>query len=86
MRKAVALFICFGLLLLAVPNLNAMDKKAQRFDIRQVIKRSVVNLSSMLPFLTPVFGSWESHDYKNNKMSKIRITGGLLAPRVSEED
>jgi len=86
MRKAVALFICFGLLLLAVPNLNAMDKKAQRFDFRQLITKSAMAFTTMLPFLTPVFGSWESNSFNKNTSNKIRITGGLVCPRVADED
>lgn len=87
MRKAIAIMVCFGFLLLTVPSLNATDKRGKDFDFKQIIKKPVLIINSMLPLLSPIFDSWK---YKNSELKnapgKIKITGGLVCPRVSDGD
>ena len=52
--KAVALLVCFGFLLTAVPGLNAAEKKAVTHSLKPSITKSIVFL---FPWLGALIGS-----------------------------
>lgn len=76
--KAAALSVCLGLLLLAVPDLNAAAKKAPKTNF---FTKSVMFVNSIFPFKSV---------FTIGKMKKIgkavTVTGTLSADRVSEGD
>ncbi len=75
--KAAALSVCVGLLLMTVPDLNAVQKKAPKTSF---ITKALVFINHVLP-LKIITG------VKLKKINnKVKITGTLSADRVSDGD
>ena len=86
--KAAAITACFGFLLLTVPNVNAVEKKAPKFDFK-FFKKPAAIISAIMPFFAPLFDTGQttnSPNYKNNSGQKIKITGTLSSPKVADGD
>ena len=79
MRKVIALTVCFGFLLLAIPSLNAAPKKAPKINI---IQKTVIFINSMLPNMPHSFIVKDFIKFK--KFGKrAKITGTLDSDRIS---
>ena len=70
--KAVALLLCFGFLLAAVPNLNAVEKKAVKLNFKLTITRS---LTTIFPWLAAIIGSGAT-----TKGAALPAFGGIVKP------
>lgn len=76
--KAAALSVCLGLLLLAVPDVNAVQKKAPKTNF---FSKSVTFISSVFPFKS-IFSIG-----KFKKISKkVKATGNLDSRKISDSD
>jgi len=76
--KVAALSVCLGLLLLTVPDVNAVQKKAPKTS---VFTKAVMFINSVIPF-TSVF-----HGSKIKKINKKgKVTGNLDSRKVSDSD
>ena len=76
--KAAALSVCLGLLLLAVPDLNAAPKKAPKANL---ITKSVMLINYVFP-LKSIFKVG-----KFKKIGKVvKVTGELDSRKVSDSD
>jgi hypothetical protein len=53
--KAVAVILCFGFLLMAVPNLNSAEKKAGKLGLLPIISQPGLLMNSLFPWLNPIF-------------------------------
>jgi hypothetical protein len=53
--KAVAVILCFGFLLMAVPNLNSAEKKAGNIGLSPIFSQSGLLMNSLFPWLNPIF-------------------------------
>jgi hypothetical protein len=64
--KAVAAILCFGFLLMAVPNLNSAEKKAGKLGLSPIISQPGLLLHSLFPWLNPIFNNgYKPPDFKN---------------------
>ncbi len=52
--KAIAVILCFGFLLMAVPNLNSAEKKAGKVILPPIISHPVLLLNVLFPWLNPI--------------------------------
>jgi len=86
--KLAAITVCLGFFLLMVPNANAIERKAQKFDYKIFLKKPAMLISSIIPFFTSIFdtGKNTNSTYKNNSGKKINITGNLDSPKVADGD
>lgn len=84
--KTTALAVCLVFLAVAVPGLNSAEKKNPKFDARLILKKPVALLSSIFPVFSSIFdtGSTLQDNTPTESNGKVRITGGLPSPRVSE--
>jgi len=56
--KPVAVLLCFGFLLMAVPNQNfAAKKQNEKFTLSLLLSQPSLLLPSILPWLNPILGS-----------------------------
>ena len=76
--KAAALSVCLGLLLLAVPDLNAAPKKVTKGNF---FTKTVTFISSVLP-MKSIFTIGKLKKLKKT----VKATGTLSADRVSDRD
>jgi len=85
--KTIAIFACVAILLATVPSSFAFEKKANKLDFRTIVKKPVALIYSILSFL-PVFdNSNNTVTPDNNKHGKkIKITGTISTPRLSDGD
>jgi hypothetical protein len=84
--KVTAVIVCFALLVLSVPTLNAKPKN-NRFDIDRFIKKQVAFVNSLLSFLPFRDGGTDKAPNEQGGIkSKIKITGDLESGRVSDRD
>ncbi|RLE01742.1 MAG: hypothetical protein DRJ11_08960 [Candidatus Aminicenantes bacterium] len=85
--KTIAIFACVAILLATVPSAFAIEKKANKFDLRTIVKKPVALIYSILSFL-PVFDNSKTVvTPDNNKYGKkIKITGLISTGRPSDED
>lgn len=83
LTKAAALFVCLGLLLLSVPNANAVEKKAPKFHF---LKKPAMIINSIIPFFTSIFDSGKSSPDINKSGKKVKITGNSVSPKVADGD
>ncbi len=70
--KPVALLLCLGFLLAAVPSLNAVEKKAVKLNFKLTITRS---LTSLFPWLAAIIGSGSK-----TKEAALPFFGGIVKP------
>jgi len=70
--KPVAVLLCFGFLLMAVPSLNAAEKKAAKLNLKLAITQSV---TSLFPWLAALIGSGSK-----SKGSALPSFGGIVKP------
>jgi hypothetical protein len=56
MKKALALTLCFGFLLLAVPSLNFAEKKAKNVAVTMLLNQPLQLLTTLFPSLNPLIG------------------------------
>ncbi|MDP2915918.1 MAG: hypothetical protein Q8O91_10755 [Candidatus Aminicenantes bacterium] len=70
--KPVAVFLCFGFLLMAVPNLNSAEKKTAKLNLKLAITQSI---TSLFPWLGVLIGS----GFKT-KGSALPSFGGIVKP------
>ena len=70
--KPVAVLLCFGFLLMAVPSLNSAEKKTAKLNLKLAITQSVI---SLFPWLGALIGS----GFKT-KSSTIPSFGGIVKP------
>jgi hypothetical protein len=84
--KVTALIVCFALLVLSVPTLNAKPKNG-RFDIDRFIKKQVAFVASLLSFLPFNDGGTDKAPNEQDGIkSKIKITADLESGRPSDRD
>ena len=82
--KAAALSVCLGLLLMAVPNVNAVEKKAPpKFNF---LKKPVMLLSSIIPFFTSIFDSGQKAPDQTTTKKKVKTTGDLNPRKIADQD
>ena len=81
--KVAAISVCFGLLLIAVPNANAVEKKAPRF---QILKKPAMFINAVIPFFTSIFDSGKKSPDDQKTVKKVKITGDLHAHKISDGD
>lgn len=85
--KLTAVFVCFALLALSVPTLNAKPR-TDKFDIGRFIKKQaalVTSLLSILPFIDEETDKAPGDNSKDLK-KKLMITGDLPSGRPSGGD
>ena len=70
--KPVAVLLCFGFLLMAVPNLNSAEKKTAKLNIKLAITQSI---TSLFPWLAALIGSGSK-----TKGSTLPSFGGIVKP------
>jgi LytS/YehU family sensor histidine kinase len=70
--KPVAVLLCFGFLLMAVPSLNAAEKKTAKLNLKLAITQSV---TSLFPWLAALIGSGSK-----TKGAAILPFGGIVKP------
>ena len=70
--KPVAVLLCFGFLLMAVPNLNSAEKKTAKLNLKLAITQSVI---SLFPWLAALIGSGSK-----TKGSALPSFGGIVKP------
>ena len=70
--KPVAVLLCFGFLLMAVPNLNSAEKKTAKLNIKLAITQSI---TSLFPWLAALIGSGSK-----TKGSTLPSFGGIVNP------
>jgi hypothetical protein len=80
--KIAALLVCFGFLLLVVPNANAVEKKAPKFNF---LKKPAMLMSSIIPFFTSIFDSGKKTP-EQTTAKKVKTAGDLLARKISDGD
>ena len=83
LAKAAALSVCLGLLLMAVPNVNAVEKKAPKIN---VLKNPLMLINSIIPFFTSIFDSGKKAIEPTKTTKKVKITGNLLSRKPSGGD
>lgn len=81
--KVAALSVCFGLLLIAVPNANAVEKKAPRF---QILKKPVMFINAIIPFFTSIFDSGKNSTDQQKTVKKVKLTGDLNPHKLCDGD
>ena len=77
--KPVAVLLCLGAILLAVPNQNFAAKKGTYSSFTALINQPVQFITSLFPFLNPIFVSG-SNDYiakAKNPIGRVRPTGDI---------
>lgn len=81
--KVTALVVCFTLLALSVPTMNAKPNSG-KFDIGTFFKKQVSFFSSLLSFL-PIFNNGQ--DLENEDiLQQVKVTGNLESGRGSGGD
>jgi hypothetical protein len=70
--KTVALLLCLGFLLAAVPSLNAVEKRAVKINFKLTLTRSV---ATIFPWLAAIIGSGS----KTNGAA-LPSFGGIVKP------
>ena len=91
--KAVALVACFCILSLSVPGAISTERSEKKPYFKLLIMKPAAMFYSMLTFLTPISDTGKnstSSDKASNNDSdsgqKIKITGGLVVAKVSNQD
>ena len=82
--KAIAVFLCFAFMMMAVPNLNA-GKKASKIDLRLLIKQPGLLISYLFPILGDN-GRSVSVSKSAPRFSKVRPTGDVPIAKPSTQD
>jgi len=70
--KPVAVLLCFGFLLMAVPNLNSAEKKTAKLNLKLAISQSI---TSLFPWLAALIGSGSKA-----KGATLPSFGGIVKP------
>jgi len=70
--RPVAVLLCFGFLLMAVPNLNSAEKKTAKLNLKLAITQSI---TSLFPWLAALIGSGSK-----TKGSTLPSFGGIVKP------
>lgn len=74
--KAVAVLVCFGFLLMAVPNLNFAEKKTPKLNITLLLSQSGQMLAALSPGLNPILNSGSKGKISRGTPS----SGGIVRP------
>jgi hypothetical protein len=87
--KVAALVVLLGFIFLSAPGLMSADKKASKFNLRVIIKKPAMWISSVLNMFTPIFDTGNSTSKtvapdKSNQ--KIKPLGDMLIVRPSRDD
>jgi len=83
LAKIAALSVCIGLLLMAVPNVNAVEKKAPKLNF---LKKPVMMINSIIPFFTSIFDSGKNSPDQTTTVKKVKTAGTLPSHRLSDGD
>jgi len=70
--KAAALLVCFGFLLMTVPGLNAVEKKAVKLNLKPAV---IQTLTSLFPWLAALLGG-----KAKSKAPAYSYSGGIVKP------
>jgi ABC-type sugar transport system substrate-binding protein len=81
--KIAALSVCLGLLLMAVPNANAVQKKAPKLNF---LKKPAMLISSIIPFFTSIFDSGKKAPEQTTTAKKVKTAGDLNPRRIADGD
>lgn len=91
--KAVALVACLAILSLSVPGAVSTERNAKKLDFKLLIKKPAIMFYSMLTFLTPIYDTGKNNTSSDQTLNDnsdsgqiIKITGGLLLPKISNQD
>ena len=89
--KAVALVACLCILSLSVPGAVTSERTAKKPNFKLLIMKPAIMVYSMLTFFAPISDTGQnntSSDTISNDDSgqKVKITGGLLPAKVSNQD
>jgi len=86
--KLVPLILCFTLLTITIQGSFAAEKKLKVFNVAQALKGSSGLISSLLPFLTPIFdsGIYVTYLEETNLENKLKVTGDINSRRLPNED
>lgn len=83
LSKAVALSVCLGLLLMAVPNVNAVEKKAPKFNF---LKKPMMIINSFVPIFASIFDSGKKSPDQTTTVKKVKTAGTLPSHILSDGD
>ena len=75
-HKAVAVLVCFGFLLMAVPNLNFAEKKTPKLNLTLQLSQSGQMLAALFPGLNPILNSGSKGKISRGTPS----SGGIVRP------
>jgi len=77
LTKSIAVLLCLGTLLLAVPNQNFAAKKGAYSSFTALMNQPVQFITSLFPFLSPIFisGSTNYVAKAKNPIGRVRPTG-----------
>jgi len=75
-HKAVAVLVCFGFLLMAIPNLNFAEKKTPKFNSALLLSHSGQMLAALSPGLNPILNSGSKGKISRGTPS----SGGIVRP------
>lgn len=92
--RAIALVTCISILTLTVPTVSAADRDAKNFDFKIFVKKQMERLTSLLPFLAPLFNTEKDTTAPDNTINtantdssqKIKITGTLSSIKYPTDD
>lgn len=83
LAKIAALSVCLGLLLMSVPNVNAVEKKAPKLNF---LKKPVMLINSIIPFFTSIFDSGKNSTDQTTTVKKVKTAGDLNPRRICDGD
>ena len=87
--KAVAVIVCFSILTLSAYGATVVEKKVKKFNFRMIDDKSMLALSSIFPFFTPIYDTGNQNtlpETNNTTGKKIKITGGTTKNRPPDGD
>jgi len=88
LKRLIAVMVCLGFITLTFSGVAlAVEKKAQKVDMKTFLKAPALLLNSLLNvFLSPNAKARGSSIEKSNSDSTIKITGNLKSVKVSDDD
>jgi hypothetical protein len=89
--KAVAIMVCLVFLTLCVPGLISAEKKSPKPNSKLLFEKPLRLISSIFPVFSYIFDTGSQDNFSKNAPSstssgKVKITGGLASPKVSDGD
>lgn len=83
--KVTALVVCLGFISLYAPGLIGAEKKAQKFDVKVLVKKPWVLFTSIVPIFNSIFDHGRNDSSKNgsngNSGAIVRPTGDSVSPK-----